>query len=181
MEAANIINNPSPEELRRMAAHKEKTTKFGSASFISQMRNRSAKVTFVVDADGFNLGVDQQGMAPEKALALAEQVHQFLQDKEVIQMDRQLCTHTSFKYHCRLYITKDFASIPLQWTSMTFEPEDKNAEPDLVSIYVPEWPEKIIFCHPVEKISYILGPDYFGECKKSFCAKQCLILNKEAV
>lgn len=171
VEAARILDNPSPVELRQMASQKERTTKYGSASYISNMRNRSAKVTFVVDPDGFELGADQQGMAPETALALAEKVHEYLKDKEVIRMDRQLCQHPKCKYHCRLYITKDFASIPYQWTSMTFEAEDKDEEPNFVSIYVPEWPEKIIFCHPLEKITYILGPDYFGECKKSFLRK----------
>ncbi|SHK70887.1 phosphoenolpyruvate carboxykinase (ATP) [Desulforamulus aeronauticus DSM 10349] len=171
VDARRIIDNPSLEELRKMASAKERTTKFGSASYLSQMRNRSAKATFLVTCEGFPLGVDQQGMAPEKALALATQVHEFLQDKDVIRMDRQLCLHPSCSFHCRLYITKDFASIPFQWKNMTFELPNKEQEPDFVSIYVPEWPKRIIFCHPQEKITYILGPDYFGECKKSFLRK----------
>ena len=171
VDALSIIDNPALEELRKLARPKERTTKYGSASYISQMRNRSAKATFLVACEGFQLGVDQQGMAPEKALALAAQVHDFLKDKEVIKMDRQLCLHQSCSFHCRLYITKDYASIPFQWLNMTFEPQNKNNEPDFVSIYVPEWPERIIFCHPLEKITYILGPDYFGECKKSFLRK----------
>lgn len=171
VEVSNLIENPSLEELRSLASHKERTTKYGSASYISQMRNRSAKATFIVDAEGFALGADQQGMPPEKALSLAAQVHEFLKDKSMIQMDRQLCLHPAFNFHCRLYITRELASIPFQWVNMTFEPKDKNADPDFVSIYVPEWPERIIFCHPFEKITYILGPDYFGECKKSFLRK----------
>lgn len=171
VEARSIIDNPSLEELRKLASHKERTTKYGSASYISQMRNRSAKATFLVDCEGFQLGVDQQGMAPEKALALAAQVQEYLKDKEVIKVDRQLCLHQACNFHCRLYITKDYASIPFQWLNMTFEARNKHNEPDFVSIYVPEWPERIIFCHPIEKTTYILGPDYFGECKKSFLRK----------
>ncbi|CCO07062.1 phosphoenolpyruvate carboxykinase (ATP) [Desulforamulus hydrothermalis] len=171
VDARTIIDNPGLTELRKMASPKERTTKYGSAGFISRMRNRSARATFIVDCEGFTRGVDQQGMPPEKALALAEQVHEFLQDKEVIRMDRQLCLHPSCSFHCRLYITKDYASIPLQWLNMTFAVKDKDAEPDFVTIYVPEWPQCIIFCHPLEKITYILGPDYFGECKKSFLRK----------
>ncbi len=171
VNTAHMIDNPSLEELRKLASHRERTTKYGSASYISQMRNRSAKATFIVHSRGFTPGVDQQGMAPEKALALADQVHQFLKDKAMIRVDRQLCLHPSCRYHCRLYITKNYASIPFQWVNMTFGVKDKNAEPDFVSIYVPEWPERIIFCHPEEKITYILGPDYFGECKKSFLRK----------
>ncbi len=171
VDAKKIIDNPTLEELRKLASHKERTTKYGSASYISRMRNRSARATFIVECEGFEPGVDQQGMAPEKALDLADQVHEFLKDKEVIRMDRQLCLHSSCSFHCRLYITKDFASILFQWKNMTFEPKNKDAEPDFVSIYVPEWPQRIIFCHPLEKVTYILGPDYFGECKKSFLRK----------
>lgn len=171
VEAWQILQNLSLEQLRELAAHKEKTTKYGSASYISQMRNRSAKATFVVTPDGFELGVDQQGMPPERALNLAAEVHAFLADKEMIRLDRRLCLHPSCSYHCRLYISKDYASIPFQWVNMTFEEKEPEKEPDFVSIYVPEWPEKIIFCHPLEKVTYILGPDYFGECKKSFLRK----------
>ncbi|MBO8127605.1 MAG: phosphoenolpyruvate carboxykinase (ATP) [Peptococcaceae bacterium] len=177
VEARVIIDNPSSEELRAMARHEEKTTEFGSASYVTRIRSRSAKFTYIVK-DGVTLGVDQQGMEPEKAAALADEVHRYLQDQEVIRLDRQMGLHDDFSLHCRLYITKKYARIPYQWHTMLFPPKNKDGEPDLVSIYVPEWPERIIFCHPEAGVTYILGTDYFGECKKSFLRKAMYVAKK---
>ncbi|MDI6709127.1 MAG: phosphoenolpyruvate carboxykinase (ATP) [Bacillota bacterium] len=164
---ARIIDNPDTEELRGMARHEERTTVYGSASYVSRVRSRSAKFTYIVEGV-VPLGVDQRGIAPEKALALVDKVYAYLRDKEVIRLDRRMGLHPDFSLHCRLFITRPYARIPYQWHNMLFPPADPEGEPDLVSVYVPEWPERIIFCHPTERVTYILGTDYFGECKKSF-------------
>jgi phosphoenolpyruvate carboxykinase (ATP) len=39
--------------------------------------------------------------------------------------------------------------------------------PDFVSVYVPDWPERLIFCDVTQGYTYILGSDYPGEAKKS--------------
>jgi phosphoenolpyruvate carboxykinase (ATP) len=56
------------------------------------------------------------------------------------------------------------------WNNILF-PSIGDDEPDLVSVYVPEWPERVIFCYPVTGVTFILGTDYFGESKKSFLRK----------
>lgn len=164
--AARLIMNPTFAQLREMARHEEKTTCYGSASFISKVRNRSAKNTYVLEGD--YLGVDQNGISLEKENSLAEKVHEYLRSKEVICLDRQMGQHQNFRLNCRLYITKEYARIPFMWYNMLFEPEGEAKEPDLISIYVPEWPERVIFVHPEAGVTYILGTDYFGEVKKSF-------------
>lgn len=165
VQAARMIVNPSLSQLREMARPEEKTTCYGSASFVSCVRNRSAKNTFVVD-DGC-LGIDQQGISTAEANDIAEKVHDYLKKKELICLDRQL-GQNSIRLQCRLYITKEYARIPLKWHNMLFDPEVRELEPDLTSIYVPEWPERVIFVHPEARVTYILGTDYFGEAKKSF-------------
>jgi phosphoenolpyruvate carboxykinase (ATP) len=165
--AREMIQNPTHQELKELARQGNKTTIYGSASFISSVRNRSAKKTYIVE-DGVPLGVDQQGISVEDAARIADEVHEYLKQQEVIRLDRRMGLHPDFSLHCRLYITSRFARIPLKWNLMLFPPIDPEAEPDLVSIYVPEWPERIIFCHPLAGVTYILGTDYFGEAKKSF-------------
>lgn len=177
VQAREEISNPSPETLREMAAYETKTTVYGSAGFISKVRNRSAKFTYIVE-DGTPLGADQKGMPLEKAKILAEEVHSYLADKQVIRIDRQMGNHPQFSPHCRLYITSDYARIPLQWQMMLFAPADPEKEPDLISIYVPEWPERVIFCHPEAGVTYILGTDYFGEAKKSFLRMAMYMVKK---
>ncbi|HOV80443.1 MAG TPA: phosphoenolpyruvate carboxykinase (ATP) [Bacillota bacterium] len=166
VQAARLIVNPSFKQLREMTGNEEKTTIYGSASFISKVRNRSAKNTYVLEGD--YLGVDQNGISLEKENKLADSVHEYLKGKEVISLDRQMGQNPNFQLNCRLYITKEYARIPFMWYNMLFEPAAGVEEPDLISIYVPEWPERVIFVHPEAGITYILGTDYFGEVKKSF-------------
>ncbi|MDQ0287629.1 phosphoenolpyruvate carboxykinase (ATP) [Desulfofundulus luciae] len=175
--AGREITNPSPETLRTLASHEEQVTVYGSVNYITRVRNRSSKFTYIVE-DGVRLGVDQQGISRQRALELVDQVHAYLKRKSVIRLDRQMGTHPDFRLHCRLYITAEYARIPLQWRLMLFEPENPDKEPDLMSIYVPEWPERIIFCHPEAGVTYILGTDYFGECKKSFLRMAMYVVKK---
>ncbi|MDQ7791164.1 MAG: phosphoenolpyruvate carboxykinase (ATP) [Clostridia bacterium] len=170
VEAKAILDNPSLSELRELARKDERTTEYGSASYITNVRSRSAKFTYIVE-DGVKLGIDQQGIPLEKAMPIADEVHRYLRDQELIRVDRRMGLSEGFSLHCRLYISKGYARIPYQWQNMLFEPVNKDEEPDLISIYVPEWPERIIFCHPEAGVTYILGTDYFGECKKSFLRK----------
>lgn len=177
VEARVILNNPSSREMRDLARHEERTTEYGSASYVSEVRSRSAKLTYIVE-DGVELGVDQTGITLAKAGALANEVHRYLRERELIRLDRRMGLNNNFSLHCRLYISKEFARIPYQWDAMLFEPENRDGEPDLQTIFVPEWPERIIFCHAEAGVTYVLGADYFGECKKSFLRKAMYLQKK---
>ena len=52
------------------------------------------------------------------------------------------------------------------WHNMLF-PSDSTKEPDFISVYVPDWPETLIFLDVNQGYTYILGTDYPGEAKKS--------------
>lgn len=54
VQALRLIVNPPANELREMARYEEKTTCYGSASYVTRVRSRSAKNTFIVD--GVTLG-----------------------------------------------------------------------------------------------------------------------------
>lgn len=184
-EPSRIIWNPTASELRQLAAGDERTTIFGSPSYTSRVRNRSAKNTFIVTDGSFPIGIQQQAISPEAALEVAARVHGYLRGQTMIAVDRVLGRAERFRFKCRLYITKDFARIPYMWQQTLFPPDGlkpghpadwqahggadgAGSEPDLLTIYVPEWPERLIFVAPEERVTYILGTDYFGECKKSF-------------
>jgi len=158
VQALRLIVNPPANELREMARYEEKTTCYGSASYVTRVRSRSAKNTFIVD--GGYLGADQRGIPLAKLEEVASKVHEYL--------DRRTGKNPRFSLNCRLYVTKEFARLPYMWHNMLFEPESAKGEPDLVSIHVPEWPERLILVHPEAGKTYILGTDYFGEDKKSF-------------
>ncbi|RDY27102.1 phosphoenolpyruvate carboxykinase (ATP) [Romboutsia weinsteinii] len=160
-----VIVNPTKEELKSLASNVEITTEFKSPSYKSEVKNRSAKNTYIVDE--IEVGVDQSEISKTKADEIAEKVFKYLKEKEMIRVDRKMGMNEKFSYNCRLYISKDYARIAYMWNNTLFDPIDTE-NPDLISIYVPEWPERIMFAYPESGVTFILGSDYFGESKKSF-------------
>jgi len=145
-----VIINPSQKELRNLASHMEVNTEFKSASYISEVRNRSAKNTYIVDE--IETGVDQQNISKRKADEIASKVFEYIKDKEMIRVDRKMGMNKKFSFNCRLYISKQYARIAYMWNNTLFNPD--NAEnPDLVSIYIPEWPQRIMFAYPESGLS----------------------------
>ena len=137
-----VIANPTRRELRDLANHMETTTEFKSASYVSKVRNRSAKNTYIVDE--IETGVDQMEITKAKADEIAAKVFEYIKDKEMIRVDRKMGMNDKFSFNCRLYISKNYARIAHLWNNTLFNPTDVE-NPDLVSIYVPEWPERIMF------------------------------------
>lgn len=164
----NVIVNPDVKELRHMSKDMEITTEFNSSCYVTEVRNRSAKNTYVVD--DISLGVDQQGISRDKADKIVNEVNDYLNKKEVVRIDRKMGMNDKYSFNCRLYITKEYSRIAYMWNNTLFDPVDAE-NPDFVSVYVPEWPERIMIVYPEEGITYILGSDYFGESKKSFLRK----------
>ena len=124
------------------------------------------------------MGRTSAGIPLAKLEEVASKVHEYLKTREVICLDRRMGKNPRFSLNCRLYVTKEFARLPYVWHNMLFEPESAKGEPDLVSIHVPEWPERLILVHPEAGKTYILGTDYFGEDKKSFLRNGPLLLEE---
>jgi len=162
----DLIVNPSPCDLREMARKDETTTRYGSACYVTRVRNRSAGRTYIVSGQA-PIGIRQQAIDARTAEGIVGQVRGYLSDKRLIRVDRSLCENPDARINCRLYITADYARIPYMWHDTLFPPVDDEA-PDAVSVYVPEWPERAVLVYPADRVTYILGTDYFGECKKSF-------------
>ena len=149
--------NPPADVLREMARHEERTTTYGAPSYVSRIRSRSAKFTKTT--------VDHQLTAEDRNAV--EAVIASLDQREWIQLDRWLGEDPRYRIHCRLYIPKEFARIAYGWGELLIEaPSDR--EPDLLTINVPDWPERRVLVDPLEKVNYIMGTDYIGETKMSF-------------
>ena len=162
-----IIDNPSEESLREWALqHGGVITEFGNLSVTTRVRNRIAKLTEII--------MDQPD--PED-VELIHKVLDYLKSKEVIMLDRVMCTAPGFKRSCRLYVTAEYARLPLMWGNTLFQPEGK--EPDFVSIAVPEWEEKKVLVFPEMGLTIILGSDYKGEQKKAMLRQVMYWAKKE--
>ena len=158
IQAKNIIKNPSLEELREMARKDERTTEFGSASFITKIRNRSAKFTEIITDEP----------TPEQAETI-KKLLEYLKDKELIHVDRTMCQKEGSTLSCHLYVTKDYARLPFMWSQTLFPPQETTGV--MTTIDVPEYPERKIIVDAKNLITYAMGSDYMGEIKKSFLRK----------
>lgn len=152
-ENARVIFNPSSEELRGLAEKEDTKTKNGSVCYQTKVKGRSAKHTEVLE----------KGLEPQHE-ELLEKVAEFVKGKEIIQLDRQMGITKPF--HCRAYVSADYAHIPYMWGEMLFEPPKIDA-PDFITVQLPQWQETRILVEPREGVSLVLGSDYTGELKKA--------------
>lgn len=164
IRARSIAKDLSGEELRALAHSGEKTTEYGSPVYATRIKNRSAKKTYVVG--DVSIGVMQQAIDPPKALDKIREVQDALAKMDLIQVDRRMGMSHEVPIHCRLFVPREYARIAYMWHNMLF-PSKSAQEPDFISVYVPDWPETMIFCDVQQGYTYILGTDYPGEAKKS--------------
>ena len=150
-----IIDNPSEESLRAWALeHGGVVTEFGNLSVRTRVRNRMAKLTEVI--------MDE----PDREDAeLVDEVLDYLKSKELIMLDRVMCATEGCRRKCRLYVTAEYARLPLMWGNTLFPPEA--GDPDFVALTVPEWRDKRVLVFPERGLTIILGSDYKGENKKA--------------
>ncbi|HET9796123.1 MAG TPA: phosphoenolpyruvate carboxykinase (ATP) [Thermoanaerobaculia bacterium] len=163
--ARKIHRGLSGKDLRELARREETTSAYGSPVYATRVKNRSAKDTYVVE-NGVLLGKHQKGMDPERAAELVRKLQESLADRELIQVDRRMGMAPEASLHCRLFVPVEFARIAAMWHNMLF-PIDPSGTPDFVSVYIPDWPEKVIFLDANEGYTYICGTDYPGEAKES--------------
>jgi phosphoenolpyruvate carboxykinase (ATP) len=165
VRARSILKDLSGERLREMARSGETTTAYGSPVYSTRVKSRSAKNTYIV-ADGVEVGVMQKGLEPQRAQEIVRQVQETLADLDLVQVDRRMGDCPEATLRCRLFVPRPYSRIAFMWHNMLF-PSDSSFEPDFVSVYVPDWPERLIFCDVNQGYTYILGTDYPGEAKKS--------------
>ncbi|MFH1426492.1 MAG: phosphoenolpyruvate carboxykinase [Candidatus Kerfeldbacteria bacterium] len=153
--APHIIQ-PSLEELREMARHHERTTEFGSASYISEIKSRSGKFTSISTDDGMT----------DEDFALLEEVKKHLATRELIQLDRVVAAKSE-KIKARLIIPKEWARIAYGWGTLFWDEGAFDGDPDMLTIDIPDWKERRVLVDPETMTSILCGTDYIGESKKS--------------
>jgi phosphoenolpyruvate carboxykinase (ATP) len=166
IRARSILKDLSGEQLRSLAREGETTTEYGSPVYTTRIKSRSAKKTYVVAEGEEKTGVMQQAIEPGRALETIRAVQEKVAGMDLIQVDRRMGMSPEVPLRCRLLVPTDYARIAYMWHNMLF-PSDSGQEPDFLSVYVPDWPETLIFLDVDQGYTYILGTDYPGEAKKS--------------
>src|SRR6056297_3185742 len=161
VEADNVVYNPSLERLRTFSEGLETTTEYGSPSYVSDHRSRNADRTMNEVDNDFDA----------EDYARVEDAVDYATEHEMVCVDRQMGRHPDHSYRCRLYVPKPYARIALAWAKL-FAPVaddgDVAADPDFVTVQVPEWDEVAVRILPDDGVTAVLGSDYIGAAKKSY-------------
>lgn len=156
IQPMELIKNPSFAELREMAKDKERSTQYGSASYNSKIRSRSAKFTDII----YEETTDEQ----ERLLREAQE---HIKTRTMVQLDRKMCGHPDFSLHCRFITPMENAQVPFAWGQTLFDCDDPDGKPDQTVISLPDWKERRMLVDPKSHTTYLLGSDYIGEVKKA--------------
>ncbi|MEF8778194.1 MAG: phosphoenolpyruvate carboxykinase (ATP) [Natronomonas sp.] len=156
-EADNVVYDPSLERLREFSKAFETTTEFGSPAYVSEQRSRCA--------DRTKNAIDDEFDAADHAHI--ETALDYARNHEMVCIDRRIGRHSEHTYVGRYYVPKKYARIALTLRKL-FEPAESDAQPDFLTVQVPEHEEIAIRVLPDKGMTAVLGSDYSGEAKKSF-------------
>lgn len=154
-DSETIVYDPPLSDLRSFSRPFETTTEFGSPSYVSDVKSRSAARTKNAIDDDLSRDDTEQ----------LRRAHRELERDEFVCVDRQLGRHADHSYSCRLFVPKPYSRIALSWATLL---EPAQSEPDFLTLQIPEWADTRIRVFPDEGVTYVLGSDYTGEAKKSF-------------
>ena len=154
--ADNVVYDPGEERLRKYSAHLETTTEFGSPAYVSEQRSRSSDRTKNDVDDEF--GREEYDRIGD-ALAYAR-------EHEMLCIDRRIGRHPEHTYCYRYYVPKAYGRIALAVTRL-FEPAPADADPDFLTVQLPDHDELAIRAVPDAGVTAVLGSDYTGEAKKA--------------
>jgi len=170
LEARNVHDNPSPEELRRFTEQMPscRITEFNNVNVQTRVTSRSAGSTYVVTDDPTTTG--GQSMTRQEYDRIAKLQDDYIRDQDMVVVDGFIGNDPDFKVPTRLSIEKANANIAGMQQKLYFPRE--GAEPQLHVIYTPNLPapgypdERCIAVDLEAGVTRVLNSDYFGESKK---------------
>jgi phosphoenolpyruvate carboxykinase (ATP) len=170
--AARVIANPSPAELKELAAKQPtaKRTRYGNLNVQTEVLARSARSTFVV-SDEPDAGV--QSMSRDEAERWADAQDAYIRECEMVQVDGYIGHDPEFRVPTRLFVESANANIAAMQQELYFEPDLAGGfEPELTVVYTPNleacgYPsDRLIAVDLDAGVTRVFNSDYFGESKK---------------
>ncbi|MBA3734455.1 MAG: phosphoenolpyruvate carboxykinase [Actinobacteria bacterium] len=170
-QAKRVIENPSPEEVKELAAQMPtaRPTKHGNLNVQTEVLARSKRSTFLVtdDPDGQN-----QAVSTEDAAKWADSQDQYIAGQEMVVIDGYIGNDPEFRTPARLYVETANANIAGMQQQLYFGPPEEEFEPELTVIYTPNlkaegFPDdRLIMVDLEQGVTRVFNSDYFGESKK---------------
>ncbi len=171
--AAAVHDNPTPTELRELAARmpNARWTRYGNLNVQTRVLARSTPSTFIVSDDPA-AGLSRV-ISTEDAAHWADRQDAYIADQEMVVVDGYLGAQPEFRVPVRLFIEAANANVAGMQQELWFPAADrKTFEPELTVIYTPNlpapgWPEdRLIIVDLEHGVNRVFNSDYFGESKK---------------
>jgi phosphoenolpyruvate carboxykinase (ATP) len=170
--AARVIENPSPEDVKALAAEmpNARPTRYGNLNVQTDVVSRSKRSTYIVtdEPDGQN-----QSIPRDEALRWAEAQDAYIAEQTLVQIDGFIGNDPEFRVPARLFIEAANANIAGMQQQLYFDrDEDEQLEPELTVVYTPNlkadgYPDdRLIMVDLEQGVTRVFNSDYFGESKK---------------
>jgi phosphoenolpyruvate carboxykinase (ATP) len=172
-DAKSVRVNPSPEELKELAAKmpNARETRYGNLNVQTQVLARSKACTFLVLDDPESSS--QQAISREEGDRIARLQDDYIAGRDMIVVDGHIGDDPDFRTPARLYIEESNANIAGMQRQLYFAVDDVDGfEPELTVIYTPNlavegYPNDRAISVDLERgVTRICNSDYFGESKK---------------
>ena len=170
MQAREIFDNPSPEELRKLTEEMPncRITEFGNVNVQTRATSRSAGSTFIVSDDPEV--TSGKTVTREEYERIAKMQDDYISQQEMIVVDGYIGNVPGFQTPARLTIEKANANIAAMQQKLYYPRE--GGEPEVQIIYTPNlkadgYPDDRAIAVDLDNgVTRVLNSDYFGESKK---------------
>jgi phosphoenolpyruvate carboxykinase (ATP) len=169
--AAKVLENPSPAELKALAAKMPtaRPTTYGNLNVQTEVLARSKRSTFVVtdEPDGQN-----QAIGTDDAARWAARQDEYIAGREMVVVDGYIGNDPEFRTPTRLFVEAANANIAGMQQQLYFGPPERGFEPELTVIYTPNLEavglpdDRLIMVDLDQGVTRVFNSDYFGESKK---------------
>src|SRR6184192_2468608 len=170
-QAKRVIDNPSAEEVKELAANMPtaRPTKYGNLNVQTQVLARSKRSTYLVtdEPDGRN-----QAISTDDAAKWSERQDRYIAGQEMVVIDGYIGNDPEFRTPARLYVEAAKANIAGMQQQLYFGPPEPDFEPEFTVIYTPNleaegFPDnRLIMVDLDQGVTRVFNSDYFGESKK---------------
>jgi phosphoenolpyruvate carboxykinase (ATP) len=170
-EAKRVHENPSPAELKELAAKMAtaRWTKYGNLNVQTEVLARSKGSTYLVtdEPDGQN-----QAISTEGAATWAARQDEYIAGREMVVIDGYIGNDPEFRTPTRLYVEAANANIAGMQQQLYFGPPEDDFEPELTIVYTPNFDatgfpdDRLIMVDLEQGLTRVFNSDYFGESKK---------------
>lgn len=148
----SLLRDLTEEELRHLCAHDSVPNNRNAALYVTRIRSRSAAFTEnIYEID-------------EGTVSLLEQVWGYLRWQQLIRVSARIGSPEGSPLMANLYVPRRFARIAHMYFGNFFPQLDEDFA-DMVTVVVPEWHQRKVLVFPRQRVTYILGSDYYGEAK----------------